>query len=106
MSQVVAATAPRFEVSIEDLRNQARAAGFWRGLSLGFVSAFFLFDGAFRPGAAIDSVSSFAAANTAAALIGGAAMVVLSLPPVLHRVLGAERARREKLERLRGRLHG
>ena len=105
MSEVVAATAPRFELSVEDFRNQARAAGFWRGLSLGFVSAFFLFDGAFRPSAAFDSVSSFAAANTAAVLIGSAATVALGLPPVLHRVLGAEQARREKLERLRGRLH-
>lgn len=100
MSAVVAGAAQRFELSIEDLRNQARAVGFWRGLTLGFVGAFFLFDGALRRGAAVDTVISFAAAN----MIWGAATAVLALMPLLLSAVRAGRARREKLERLRARL--
>jgi hypothetical protein len=104
MSDAVAGTAPRFELSIEDLRNQARAAGFWRGLSVGFLSAFFLFDGALQRGAAIETMTSLAAANMPAALIGGAAAVVLVVLLIAFHAVNAERARREKLERLRARL--
>lgn len=106
MSDVVAAAAPRFELSREDRRAQARAAGFWRGLSVGFVSAFFLFEGALRLSAAVETVTSFTATNLPAVLSWGAAAVTLALVPVLLRALGAERARREKLDRLRRRLCG
>jgi hypothetical protein len=34
----------RFDLSVEDFRKQAGAGGFWRGLGVGFLSAFFLFD--------------------------------------------------------------
>lgn len=94
-----------FEVSLQDFRSQARAAGFWRGLCVGFASAFFLFDQALAHGAAVQAAISFAAAHPATVTAVFVATVgPLVLAPPLAWAVREQRERRGKLRRVRERL--
>ena len=95
----------RFDLSMEDFRKQAVAVGFWRGLGVGFLSAFFLFDNALAHGAGMQAIIGFFARNGMAVVAcGGAAAVVVALGRVSLRVVRAGRERRGRLKHVRERL--
>ena len=100
-----ASAARRFNLSVEDFRKQAGAGGFWRGLGVGFLSAFFLFDYALAQGAGVQMVVGFAARNgTTVLACAGAAIGSLVLGRVAIRGVRSERERRGKLKHVRERL--
>jgi hypothetical protein len=95
----------RFDLSVGDFRKQAGAWGFWRGLAVGFVSAFFLFDYALAQGAAVRVSVAFAARNGIALLVCvGAVIASVALGHIGVRALRAERERRGRLKHVRERL--
>jgi F0F1-type ATP synthase membrane subunit c/vacuolar-type H+-ATPase subunit K len=100
------ASAPRrFDVSLDDFRKQAGASGFWRGLAVGFVSAFFLFDYALAQGAAVRASVAFAARNGIALLVClGAVIASVALGHTAVRAVRAGRERRGHLKQVRERL--
>lgn len=107
MSHDIAQTSGRhrFDVSVDDFRKQAEAIGFWRGLGVGFVSAFFLFDAALAQGAAVGAIVGFVARNGVTLLACAIAVVATAAAGRgLAHALRAERARRGKLKQVRERL--
>jgi hypothetical protein len=95
----------RFDVSLEDFRKQAEALGFWRGLGVGFLSAFFLFDNALAQGAGMHAIVAFAMRNgTAIVLYGAAALAAAVLARTCVRAVRAGRERRVRLKHVRERL--
>jgi hypothetical protein len=95
----------RFDLSVDDFRKQAGAGGFWRGLGVGFVSAFVLFDSALAQGAAVQAILGFGARHGMAILAcAGAAIAVVALGRGFVRALRAQRERRGRLKHVRERL--
>ena len=95
----------RFDLSVDDFRKQAGAGGFWRGLGVGFLSAFFLFDYALAQGAGMQAIVGFAARNgTTVLACAGAAIGSLALGRVAISGVRSERERRGKLKHVRERL--
>lgn len=100
-----ASASRRFDLSVEDFRKQAGAGGFWRGLGVGFLSAFFLFDYALAQGAGVQAIVGFAARNgTTVLACAGAAIGALALGRVAIKGVRSERERRGKLKHVRERL--
>jgi hypothetical protein len=101
-----AAGAPRrFDLSLDDFRKQAGAGGFWRGLGVGFVSAFFLFDYAFAQGAAVRASMAFATRDGIVLLVCVAVVIAaVALGQISVRALRAGRERRGRLKHVRERL--
>ena len=87
------------------LPQAAGAGGFWRGLGVGFLSAFFLFDYALAQGAGMQAIVGFAARNgTTVLACAGAAIGSLALGRVAISGVRSERERRGKLKHVRERL--
>ena len=100
-----ASASRRFDLSVDDFRKQAGAGGFWRGLGVGFLSAFFLFDYGLAHGAGVQAMVGFAARNgTTVLACAGAAIAALVLGRAAIRGVRSERERRGKLKHVRERL--
>jgi hypothetical protein len=95
----------RFDLSLDDFRKQAEAVGFWRGLGVGFLSAFFLFDNALAQGAGMQAIVGFAARHGIAILAyAGAVIAAVVLARVCVGAVRAGRERRGRLKHVRERL--
>jgi hypothetical protein len=100
-----ASTSRPFDLSVDDFRKQAGAGGFWRGLGLGFLSAFFLFDYALAQGAALRATMAFGARNGVALVVcAGVVVAAVALGRLSVRAVRAGRERRGRLKHVRERL--